>query len=535
MQFRVSFTVRLLPHFRYHLVLDKAPSFIKNPFLLHSVHNVYDVTLKDFNGLARELPKGLFLAGILLMAWMLVFALVVRGTALPQVEEYLPLDETQAFWIADRNVLLSTPNSMPNMTSSFMGTPLSELSWIQDLGTAWVDGQTIEIASVHSLSEGRAFLQGLLLEGEEWGSQKANSSLWSEVTCYTQGQPYCFTWVGELLFVAGSADLLKTVQEVARGAQPNLEQSEHYQNGRGRLAQWNGAFYYVDINKIKTRFTDDFGALSALLELFPMTAGVIKEEGGLWIAENFLAVDKNQQGGEAFYSPTEKYEQKLLPWTSEDLAFEWGGQNLAEQFFRMEKILSVQSPASGLVFASTLEAKLKNWFGADFVLEDESSLLDKEQYFGFTPEGDFLALIELENDEELHQAGMLKDRFVNQGLVWTPALEVSMEDHLGIQVYHFRQGGDEKLSAAFLPELVVVSGSKKRLLSTLDKVLGQAPLRDLQKMEAILSGSDELLNLHCPFLPDGSILKALFGANTVVHSTRKLFDDGVFTRTHVTR
>lgn len=477
-----------------------------------------------------NLPKGLFLASVLLLAWLAILAVFVRWNALPDVAENLPGGETEAFWMLSSQTIAQTQDALPAQMSSFMSTPSSELPWIDVLGSAWVDGQTVQFAKVSSLSEAEGFLKSLLLEGEELQTEQVNLSLWSTIACYTQGQPYCFTWIGDTLFVAGEKGPLALIQETAFGNQASLESSTNYQNVRGRLAQWNDGFYYVDIHKTQHRFMDDFGALSSLLQLFPATGGVLKLEAGTLLSENFLAVDKEALGGSAFFSPTAKYGQTLLPWTSEGMAWEWGGQDLSAQWTRIEEILTLQSPASALVWRSEAEQKLNEWLGTQVSLEENfSELLDGEQYFGFTPGEDFLFMTTLENEEELRLASQLKDQVAMNGS-GSNGMSASAEHYRGVQTYVFSKDGDVEFSIAFVPGLAVVSGSKALLLSTLDKVLGQAPNRDLRQMEALLPGSDELLILHCPLLPDGTILKELWGGFNSILSTRKLFDDGVFTR-----
>lgn len=477
-----------------------------------------------------NLPKGLFLASLLLLGWLAVLAIFVRWNALPDVAENLPKEETEAFWMLSSQAIAQTQDALPTQMSRFMGTSSSELPWIDVLGFAWVDGQTVQFAKVTSLSEAEFFLKSLLLEGEELQTEQVNLSLWSTIACYSQGQPYCFTWIGDTLFVASEKGPLVQIQETAFGTQASLESSSNYQNVRGRLAQWNDGFYYVDIHKTQHRFMDDFGALSSLLQLFPATGGVFKLESDTLLSENFLAVDKDALGGSAFFNPSAKYEQTLLPWTSEGMAWEWGGQNLASQWMRIEEILALQSPASALVWRSEAESQLEEWFGEGFNLDETTmNLLDGEQYFGFTPGEDFLFMTTLENEEELRLASQLKDQIAMNG-PGINGMSASAEHYRGVQTYIFSKEGEELYGMAFLPSLAVVSGSKVLLLSTLDKVLGQAQTRDLQQMEALLPGSDELIILHCPLLPDGSILKELWGGFESILSTRKLFDDGVFTR-----
>lgn len=495
------------------------------------------------------IPKALYLASVLLLAWLAIFAGVVRWNALPNMAELLPGESTQAFWILDQADLTASGVQIPAEQSLFMGTPLDSLLWIKRFGAAWVDGREVAFAEVSSTSDAEAFLDGLKMKGETYEETQAGVSIWSTVFCYAQGQPHCFTWVGDVLFVAGEADLLVSIQETAAGLSPSLESQAKYQNVKGRLSHWNSGFYYIDLQASSSRFVAEFGAASALLELFPSMGGVLRyqalEGGNAYLAESFLGVDKALLGGEAFYHSEEAYEQKLLPWTPNEFAWEWGGENLFAQWERIGEILGSLSPSSGIVWEAQTNAALTKWFGSNFDFRAElAPLLDQEQYFGFTPDGNFLFIAELEAGEA-KQADALKDRMAEhlefqvtrtneKGEIVAEVLKPSVElvKRNDTVTYEFKVNGEVKLNLVILNNALILSNSSELALSTLDKALGHAESRDLQELEGLLPGSDEVLILHCPLLPDGNILKTLGGGFESILTTRKLFDDGVFTRTH---
>lgn len=495
-----------------------------------------------------ELPKGLFLASILLLAWLVIFAMVVRWNALPNMAELLPGEETEAFWILDKADLKDSGIQLPAEQSTFMGTPLTELNWINRFGEAWVDGRDLAFVEVNSKSDAEDFLDSLKAPDETYKETAVGPSVWSTIYCYSQSQPYCFTWVGNLLFVGGEEDLLLAIQETAIGVRSSLESESKYQNVRGRLAHWNSGFYYIDLQASSSRFLDEFGAASALLELFPSMGGALSYQAldgeKAYLSESFLGVDKTLLGGEAFYHSEAPYPQKILPWTSEGLAWEWGGQNLYAEWERMGEILNSISPASGVVWEAQTNTTLSEWFGEDFDFKTElAPLLNEEQYFGFTPGGDFLFIAELETGEA-KQVDALKDRLGNNlefavtstnekgetvAELLKPTVELVKRNET--LTYEFKVNDEVKLSVVILNNAVILSNSSELALSTLDRALGHTESRNLQELEGLLAGSDEVLILHCPLLPDGNILKTLGGGFESILSTRKLFDDGVFTRT----
>ncbi len=495
----------------------------------------------------EKTPKGLFLASVLLLAWLAVFAVGVRWNALPNLAEFLPGDDTQAFWIMDRADLSDSGLDLPAEQNNFMGTALADLPWVNRFGGAWLDGRDVWITEVNSKSDAKSFLDGLKAEEETYVETKVGTSLWSTVYCYSQSQPYCFTWIGDLLFVAYEPDLLVSIQETAMGGSPSLEAQAKYQNVRGRLSHWNSGFYYLDLQAASGRFMDDFGALSSLLQLFPSLGGSLNyqslENEKNYLSESFLSVDKSLLSNSAFYHATEAYEQKFLPWTSEGLAWEWGGQNLYAQWERIGEILETLSPSSGIQWQSETQALLRPWFGPSFDMQTElAPLLDQEQYFAFTPNGNFLFITELDTGE-VKQADALKDRLAEnlkfevtytdeKGEVVAEVLKPTVEQVKKNETltYEFTVRDEVKLTLVLLNNALILSNSSELALSTLDRALGHSESRDLQVLEGLLPGSDEVLILHCPLLPDGNILKALGGGFESILSTRKLFDDGVFTR-----
>ncbi|QQR54670.1 hypothetical protein IPG41_05790 [Candidatus Peregrinibacteria bacterium] len=472
----------------------------------------------------EKLPKGLFLASFILLAWLAVFAVVVRWNALPNLAELLPKEETEAFWMLELDDLKKSQMTSPAAFNTFLNTPLENLPWVSRVGGAWMKSGDLSIAEVNSKAEAQDFLESLKTPEEEFLKESLDGSLWSTVYCYSETQPYCFTWVGDLLFVADQKELLISVQKTALGELENLESDGKYQNVRGRLAHWNGGFYYLDLQKVSRRFMDDFGAAASLLQLFPSMGGALEYPN----AESFLAVDKTLLGDQVFYRPEESYQKKFLPWTSKELAWEWGGQNLYAQWKRMEEILSENSPSAGIVWRAETMALFTRWFGADFNFETQfAPFLDKEQYFAFTPNGHFLFITELEAGEA-KQLDELKNQLISKLPEQAILEQVKKNDSLS---YELKVDGQVQFTFMVLNNAFILSDSPQLALSTLDRALGQEEPRNLQEFSDLLSGADEVVILHCPLLPDGNILKTLGGKESIL-STRKLFDDGVFTRTH---
>lgn len=478
------------------------------------------------------LGEGLILVPTVLLLGFLLFTLSFRVDRLSDLVEILPL-ETEAFFVVNMNDFETSGSPVDeSYLQEFVGVPLDELTWFKrDLGVAWIDGNTVHFLEMESKAGAEDFF-GTLVEGEELTS----SSLDEDVRCY-EIESLCYLFSRNFLVFSTSPEALAAVD--APG--PKLESSEQYQNVRGRLGHLESGFIYVDLQTVQGLFPQSL-FLQSVLEIFPAWGASVRMESEGWYAESFTAVNKDLIGG-AYFRPSEKYEQKFLRWT-QNFAWEWGGQDLASQTTRMQEIFSKLGSTGELIFTSSLNAQVKALFGEEVKLDDYLTVLGGETYMGWTSPDEFLLILELEEEEDRLRAQELEGAFVHhysfKNSYATEQGEIKMEA-MSLQeipkeyegtFYQLVVAGDEVLAAiAFTEEAVIGASTEKILQDTLDRRSGRQSGRSLEDFSVLLPGSNEIWILNSAFLPEGNILKTRLSTLTRLMSTRKIFDDGIFTRT----
>ena len=478
------------------------------------------------------LTEGLLLCAILLLAIFLGIAIVVRSNALANVATLLPAEETEGF------LVLSRKNSP--YPSDLLGRPLSELSWLgRDIAYASLNGEWATFYEINSQNNAQTFLDSLKTEGEEY-IEKEN-----RVDCFVS-LPVCFTFLDDFLVTSPLPETLQSLHN----ADAKLSDSADYQNVRGRIAGLRSGFVYINLQKAREELIryaslqgiPEPGFLESIFRIFPAFGTGIRMEQTGWYLESFTAVDKNTLGGEPYFHPLVRYDQILLPY-SQPFAIEWGGQDLAAQITRIQEILSAQNSTAGLIFESSLESRLTEFFGQT-ALTEQLTLLDEEFYFGYTPGKDFLLMVELTGEGDVQKAGQLKDRFVQNYLAKNlqtlgngekraelSSITTVLKSYGNVQTYIFTTGSTPLAAFALLEDKALLAGTEETLNQTLDAYSGRQNRRSMEDFRVLLSGSDEIFILNSAFFPEESILNTLLSTFTTLASTRKLFDDGIYTRT----
>ncbi len=491
------------------------------------------------------LTEGLLLCAILLLAIFLGIAIFVRSNALVDIAALLPAEETEGFLVLSRE-------DSPYPTD-FLGHPLAELTWLgRDLAYASMDGEWATFYEINSQNSAQTFLDSLKVEGEEYIEHE------NRVDCFVS-LPVCFTFLDDFLVTAPLPETLQLLQN----ATTKLSNSADYQNVRGRIADLRSGFIYINLQKAREELIryaslqgiSEPGFLESVFRIFPAFGAGIRMEQTGWYVESFTAVDKTLLGGEPYFHPTVKYDQMLLPY-SQAFAIEWGGQDLSAQITRIQEILPALNSTASLVFESSLETWLAEIFGQDAITEpdflaNQLPLFDEEFYFGLTPGEDFLLILELTGEEDLQKAGQLKDRFVQnyeaknlktteQGETRAELSKITTElkTYQSVQTYIFNSADAPLAAFALLEDKAILAGSEETLNGALDRILS-GPLtegeltkrRAIEDFRVLLPGSDEIFILNGAFFPEESILNALLSTFNTLASTRKLFDDGVYTRT----
>lgn len=494
------------------------------------------------------LLDGLLLCSVLLLAIFMMIAIFVRLNALSDIAKFLPAEETEGFFVVNREDYEASSQPInSDFFDSILGHPFSELDWLgRDIAFASINGNWISFFQVDSKNSAQNFLDSLKTEGEEFTNYEENKN----IQCYVS-LPTCFVFVDDFLALSTAPESLALLTQVKNGA-PNLAGTSDYQNARGRLPNLSSGFVYINLENARKqiiRYADKFGIpepgfLESIFQIFPAFGASLRMENTGWYAESFVAVDKTALDGEAYYHPTEKYEQKFLTWT-QPFAFEWGGQNIGAQLTRMKEIFAKLNSTASLVFESSVE----NWFAEifgktsiteeNFLSEKILPLIDGEYYFGWTP-GDssnasFLAIIELDGEAEVQKAAQLKDLF-SQNFRYKKTttdskgetraelipLTTNLLQYGDRQYYRFDANGQTVATISFLENAAIISSSEATLFATFDRISGGQSGRPLGDFMVLLPGSDEITILNSAFFGEVSI---------IVASTRKIFDDGVYMRT----
>ncbi len=485
--------------------------------------------------------EGLLLCSILLLAIFMMIALYVRLNALANPAALLPAEETEGFLVLSREDYVATTPTPSEFVSTVLGHPADKLTWLsRDLAFASVDGNWVTFLQINSTSGAQTFLDSLKTEGEEYTGEVAR--------CFVS-LPTCFLFLDDFLVLSSSPETLTLLDEAQFSAH-KLSDSSDYQNVRGRLPAFSSGFLYVNLENARrqlTRYANSIGIsepgfLESVFQIFPAFGASLRMESTGWYVESFTPVDKSALNGEAYYHPVAKYEQNFLAWT-QPFAFEWGGENIGAQLTRLSEIFAQLNSTASLVFESSLEETLREILGTT-TFEEILPLLDGEYYLGYTPDNSFLALIELDNEEELQTAGQLKDRFAqnysykklstdDKGETRAELLPLttSLLDYTDHQYYKFEADGQTVAVIAFSDNLAIVASSEEVLFATLERISGGQSSRPLEDFMVLLPGSDEIFILNSAFLPEESILNSLLSTFTHLASTRKLFDDGVTART----
>lgn len=468
----------------------------------------------------QEILKGFFGITLLLGLSLGVMATLFRLNALPNLAKILPEDGTVGFVMMDK---FAAPSILTDKI------PQTAEPWVDKVGWAKVGDSTATFLEVNSSQDAENYLVSLKVEGEILTSSRATRSLWSSVTCYPLSKNPCATWIGDVLVLSDDEALLETLQKVVANELPSLQENPSYQNLDSRLASWNGGSAYVDLSKI----------LTPPFNFFPAIGASMKVSSNLWSVESFLSVDKNLIHGASYWHPTEKYEAHFLPWTPGTLAVEWGGRDAGAQIEQMQALVPMHE---------VLDSELQKLFGSDTdFTKDLAPLLTGEQYFAFTSGTDFLFLTQLDSSEEIQKALDLKDHFgatyqflktftTESGEVQgrlTPLTQTTGQ-YQNYQYYHFTAEDEEVATVLVTEDTAIVAGKQQTAFDALDRMQGRTAPRPLDSFDSLLPGATELWALHCHLLPDGSILGSLLAGFDTFTATRKIFDDGVFTRSTLT-
>ncbi|MBT4384878.1 hypothetical protein HOD30_03970 [Candidatus Peregrinibacteria bacterium] len=423
---------------------------------------------KRKNSIKNKFSQFLFFGLLSFSSLLFLVSAFFYLTRLPNIAKILPAEETEFAAIVDTSAV-----PLPDSLSKFLGENILDLKWrLPYLGLATIDGEAVTIFKIKTRSAARKFLDSKLSADEKYTYEGGAS-------CYASSHNTCFIFTGSLLVSSSNPEPLEKILNVKNGS-ASLNSSGRYQNVRARLPYRSQAFIYSDLIQSRTGLGQmlsesgsiDFTFMESFLHIFTDFGLTIQGD----YAESFTAINKNSIQG-AYYHPQKKYEARLLPWTSGEHEFEWGGTELADQIERMQEILDNENPLLSDLFKESVNTWIK-----------DPSIFNDEFYFAWSKNNDFLLLLELENKDEIERT-----------------LEI-------FQDLEFKEVSKDIFIAASNPD---------DLQTTVSKIQARQDPRNLSTLEGILQGSNGMHSLSINFFDEGTIL---------VTGGQKIFDDGRFTR-----
>lgn len=518
-----------------------------------------------FTNLVLKLEKwfseGVLAVAVLLLAVIIGFFIYVRLTMLPNLAAILPAEQTYAYGVFSLSDYVNSKATLPMLTAPFEGflkKPLNELDFIGDkVGMAFIDEKEVYFIKIKSQSKALDYFESIKASDE---ALKFDTFENKKIYFYEKSFPFKFAFFGGILALSYKDEPLKLMASVAHGKLENLKSTNNFSNVRSRLPYFSSGFFYANLPSSRLYIAQMFatlgvtepGFLESIFQLFPSFGATVKMEANGWYLETFTAVDKSKIDNKGFFRYDSKYEHKFLSYLPNDYLFEWGGHSVKDQIFRMTDLLDSLHSSASLIFKSSIQAAAEKYFGKGTSLENDIyPILNDEYLFAWNPleAKKFTFLLEL-NPANSTIAYRLKDTFVmnykykNQyetqvtvdGKTFTETrADLSslsqIEKKYDNKLYYLINAGDKTLAAIYIDDnFLLLTENEASLLSTLDIINGKKEGRSLNKFSSILTGSDELSLLNLSMLKDDNVLKTLLKDFQSVATTRKVFDDGIFTR-----
>jgi hypothetical protein len=496
----------------------------------------------EIERLKEMFSETLFVVSLAFVFFSVLFVSVVRSQELINMAEMLPAADTAAFWVYDMDDYTKSGMSAPTL----FGQTITQYDWFNDqFGTAVLGEDLVHFLDIKKRSDAKASLEEMLIEDESFTEDDEQTKIY----CFEYSHPDCFMFFADTMITSKSKEALQKIRETRSGAE-TVESLSSYQNAKGRMPLTTDLFAFVNLEKSRQLAFQALGSvgifepgyLESVLRIFPALTFVADLKEGQWDAEMFLAASKEVLGNEAFYRSGNRYDGNLLELSSDDgFAFEWGGMDLAAQLQRLSEILQDLNPAAALVFDSSLKSAIREYFGDNIDADSVYQLLENEYYFGWTPDEEMLLMLSLE-EGGYDLAEQIKDLFAaNYRVPQTyekdgetkaeiKKLEGFASTHDGERYYHFSVDGKEYIFMAIMDNLAVVSTSRDEFFAVLDRIKTRQNLRNTNATGMSLWGVSEMFTVDMEFFPEGHILKTALKNFGKISQTRKLFDDGIYSK-----
>lgn len=482
----------------------------------------------------NTLSESIFVVALVMVLLLISLGTLSRFNRLADVAPYLPA-ETEALVVVNMKEYVQESHAL---LTDFYGQDLRSLKWFnRDVALAWVNGEMIRFVETSSRSQAEKFMESLRVEGETFLDDQ-------DFKCYSMSQPDCFTFAGKFL-VLGSPDALAQLGS-------GLENTLSYQNVRHRLPYDVSLFAYVDMQSVRQAFLTSLGDLSveepgyleSVLRLFPAYGVSVDMKGDEWKSESFVAVNKSQLDEAAFFHPKTKFSGDLLAMLPGGSAFEWSGVDSWSLVSEMHEHLKTLNPAAALVFQEKINSLWSQYFGSAS-LEEYGVLFNREQAVTWDPEAGFVWMMKLkEADQEV--ALNLKDFFIEAYPASTPqiaangeqiaipaSLSANWETYQGDDYIQMGPEGETTHYLAILDDVIVFSDQEAAFFEVMDRWRGRADTRDTSESMPMLLGTDFYTRLDMTGLAESHIINLLLPKVQEWTSTAKLFDDGIYIRSHL--
>lgn len=495
----------------------------------------------EIERLKEIFSETLFVISLAFVFFSVLFVSIVRSQELINVAEMLPAEGAAAFWVYDVDDYVRSGMEAPVI----FGQAVTKHKWFDDhFGAAILDEEFVYFLDVKKRSSAKAGLEEMLIEDESFTEDDEMTKIY----CFEYSHPDCFMFFADTMITSKSREALEKIR-MTKSDEVTVESLASYQNAKGRMPLTTDLFAFVNLEESRQMAFQALGNvgvfepgyLESVLRIFPALAFSADLKNGEWKAEMFIAVSKEVIGDEAFYRSGESYGGQLLELSSEGFAFEWGGMSLGAQLQRMSEILNELSSSAALVFDSSIKSKVREYFGADVDEEKFYQLLENEYYFAWTPDEKMILMLSLE-EGDYEVAEELKDIFAANFTVpreYEEGGEVKAEmqnlegfaaTHNGQRYYHFSALGQEYLFVSIMDNLAVMSTSRDEFFATLDRIKTGQNLRNTGATGLSLWGVSEMFSIDMEFLPEGHILKTALTKFGKITQTRKLFDDGIYSK-----
>lgn len=113
------------------------------------------------------------------------------------------------------------------------------------------------------------------------------------------------------------------------------------------------------------------------------------------------------------------------------------------------------------------------------------------------------------------------------------SLSISTAEYNRNEYFEIGPSGEITHYLALFDEVLILSNDENYFYETLDRWNGRIETRDLNDLMPMLLGTDFAMSLDMTSLPESHIINLLLPGVETWTSSTKLFDDGIYIRSHL--